>query len=134
MPFYREKLLSALGNDRVFEVGKPVEGNVDIPNGARRGPGNTGHIAANPRTRFRNQVARALSAESNVNSATEPKYLSDKSRALENGESEREDVKDITGAFARFALSSNSGDAPHGYGELRIRYGGPRGVQDFDFG
>ena len=135
MPHYRERLLSAWPNDRVFEVGQPAA-NVEIPNGARRGPGGIGLIAPNPNKgiRFRNQVDQPGSTSSNGNSAIEPKYLSDKSRATASEDDGRDGTEDLIGAFAGFALYSNPGEAPHGYEELRIAYGGPRGVHDFDFG
>lgn len=135
MPYYREKLLSAWGNDRVFEVGKPPSTlDPDLLTGSRRGPGNIGLVAPNSRDRFRNQVDRPALHDSVGNSALEPKYLSDKTRISANGKDSGVDVNDITALFARFALCSNPGDAPHGYKAIQIRYGGPRGVQDFDFG
>ena len=134
MPYYHDKLCSAWGNDRVFEIGKPTGTEIDLPKGSRRGPGNIGYMAPNLRNVHRNQATQTPSAEANGDSAMEPKYLSDKSRGLANGENGQGDIKDLKSTFARFALSSHSGDAPHGFGELRIRYGGPRGVHDFDFG
>ncbi len=135
MPYYRDKLLSAWGNDRVFEVGKPPPTvDSDLLNISRRGPANIGLIAPNPRKSLRNQVDRPLTPVTDGRSATEPKYLSDKTRMSTSGLDGTEVTIDITTAFAHFALSSNTGDTPHGYEELRIRYGGPRGVQDFDFG
>lgn len=135
MPYYREKLLSAWGNDRVFEVGKPPPAiEADFLNVSRRGPGNIGLIAPNPRKTRRNQLGRPLVPVTNGHSAIEPKYLSDKTRTTANGHVDGGALNDVTAAFATFALFGNTGDAPHGYEELRIRYGGPRGVQDFDFG
>jgi len=134
MPHYRDKLLSAWGNDRIFEVGQPPVASIEIPSGARRGPGNIGHIFPNTRKGFRNQVSSTISSSPDKDSAVAPKYLSDKTRNATNGGRHEDDVADVTGAFARFALTNSTGEAPHGYEELRIRYGGPRGVQDFDFG
>jgi len=135
MPYYREKLLSAWGNDRVFVVGRPPPTvDPDLLNISRRGPANIGLIAPNPRKSLRNQIDQPLTSDTNGRSATEPKYLSDKTRISTNGHDGTEDVNDVTAAFATFALSSDTGDTPHSYEELRIRYGGPRGVQDFDFG
>lgn len=135
MPYYREKLLSAWPNDRVFEVGKPTPTvDSDILKFSRRGPANIGQIVPNNRKLQRNQIDGPLVTNANGHSATEPKYLSDKTRVSTNGQDEGEDPNDITTAFAKFALFNNAGDAPHGYEKLRIKYGGPRGVQDFDFG
>lgn len=135
MPYYRDKLLSAWGNDRVFEARKPPPvADSDFPNLSRRGPANIGLIALNPRKYLRNQVDRPLTPDTNGHALTEPKYLSDKARIFASDHEGSEDVNEITAAFASFALTGDAGDAPHGYEELRIKYGGPRGVQDFDFG
>ena len=134
MPYYRERLLSAWGNDRVFEVGQPPTAAIEVPHGARRGPGNIGHMFPNPRKGFRNEASREISASSDGDLGMEPKYLSDKTRIAGNGEGDADGRDDILGAFTRFALSGNAGEVPPGYEELRIKYGGPRGVQDFDFG
>lgn len=134
MPYYRDKLLSAWGNDRVFEVGKPPPTvDPDLLNISRRGPANIGLIAPNPRKYLRNQVGRPSTPDTDGHS-TEPKYLSDKTRVATSDHDGGAATIDVATAFANFALSGDTGDAPHGYEELRIRYGGPRGVQDFDFG
>ncbi|KAL6714376.1 poly(A)-specific ribonuclease [Lecanora helva] len=134
MPYYRDRLLSAWGNDLLFEVGRPPVAAVDVPPGARRGPGNIGYISPNTRTGFRNQVSHEMPTRSNAETGIEPKYLSDRTRISGNGESHHGASQDILGAFTRFTLSSGTGDIPAAYEELQIKYGGPRGVQDFDFG
>ena len=137
MPYYRDKLLSAWGNERFYEVGRPPAPiDPDTLANARRGPGSTGLIAPNSRKVLRNQIDSPVSSEPDADSVTVPKYLSDKTRAVENGthNDKNNGVGDIIAAFAKFALITNTTDVPHGYKELRIRYGGPRGVQDFDFG
>ena len=135
MPYYRDKLLSAWGNERVYEVGKPATPvDLDLLANARRAPGGIGLIIPNPRKGLRNQVNGSLSPESNGDSVTIPKYLSDKSRPTHNGQNRDNGIDDVLASFAKFALIGNATDTPHGYEELHIRYGGPRGVQDFDFG
>ena len=134
MPYYRDKLLSAWGNDRIFEVGKPLAtSNPKIPSNARRGPGNIGHMIPNPGKCLRNQASQTFSVETNGSASQEPKYLSDKSRIAANGQRQEADAANLAQVFTSFTLTRSVGETPSGYKELRIKYGGPRGVQDFDF-
>ena len=134
MPHYRERLLSAWGNDRIFEVGHPAPKSFDVPSGARRGPGNIGYIMPNPNKGHRNQNAVATIASANGGPTMGPRYPSGKSQASINGETDADDAQDMSSPLSRLALSDNTGESTQIYEELTIEYGGSRGVQDFDFG
>ena len=73
MPFYRERLLSAWGNDHVFEVGTSVpEIDPEIQSNARQV--NRTVVAPNPRKTHRNQMQRKSveRAETNANGKLKP--------------------------------------------------------------
>lgn len=135
MPYYRDKLLSAWGNDRICTIGKPPAAiDPDILKNARRGPGGIGLIVANPHKALRHQVDSSASADSNGDSHMGPKYLSDKSRTSANVFDKPGNIATVATLFSNLGLTNSTGDLPPAYADLRIRYGGPRGVQDFDFG
>ena len=130
MPYYHDKLLSAWGNDRIFEVGKPPS-TVDpaILKHMRPNPAGIGHIAPNPRKCWPNQVNDIKVAGANGTSNTAPKLLSEKAREPSSGRR----ISDATKAVANLVLSNNiKADVPSYYGMPNIKIG-RYGVEDFDF-
>ena len=135
MPFYRERLLSAWGNERFFEVGKPPATiDPDILKNLRPNPGGIGQIAPNPRRLFRNQVEETKPTGTNGTTFAAPKLLSAKPREAESNPSSRTSIRGATEALLNTALSENTkADVPDYYVNLTIQFGPKLGIMDFDF-
>ena len=135
MPFYRERLLSAWGNERYFETGKPPIGiDPEIFKTLRPNPGGIGQIAPNPRKSLRNQAGEGRSANSSSTVLTTPKLLSEKSRSRDpKSNSSGSPIRDTTEALLNAALSDNTKvEVPNYYANLIIQFG-KLGIEDFDF-
>ena len=133
MPFYRERLLSAWGNERYFEIGKPPTV-IDpvILKHLRPNPGGLGQIAPNPRKSLRNQAEEGKSANSSRSVFATPKLLSEKSREAKSNPS-GSPIRDATEALLNAALSDNTkAEVPNYYVNLNIQFG-KLGIEDFDF-
>lgn len=133
MPYYREKLLSAWGNDRVFEVGNPPAAlDIGILKHLRPNPAGAGHIAPNPRKILRNQVSAVKSMDPNGIASTGPKLLSERARdskVTSNGRRESDGAE----AMLNMKLADNTkADVPSHYAHLGIK-GSSFGIEDFDF-
>ena len=133
MPFYRERLLSAWGNERHFEVGKPPIGiDPEILKNLRPNPGGIGQIAPNSRKVLRNQAGEGKSANSSSTVLAAPKLLSEKSRDPKSNPS-GSPIRDTTEALLNAALSDNTkAEVPNYYVNLIIQFG-KLGIEDFDF-
>lgn len=133
MPFFREKLLSAWGNERDFEVGKPTTViDPDILKNLRPNPGGIGQIAPNPRKSFRNQAEVTTTANNSGIALPAPKLLSEKARNSKSNSS-GSPTQGITEALLDTALSENpKADVPNYYVNLTIQFG-KLGIEDFDF-
>ena len=135
MPFYRERLLSAWGNERYFEVGKPpTVVDPDILKNLRPNPGGIGQIAPNPRKLFRNQAEETKPASTNGTALAAPKLLSDKARDPKHKSISGLPISGVTEALLKNALSDNTkADVPNYYVNLTIQFGPKLGIDDFDF-
>lgn len=135
MPFYRERLLSAWGNERFFEVGKPPAViDPDILRTLRPNPGGIGQIAPNPRKSFRNQVEETKPTGTNGRTFAAPKLLSEKPRDAESNSSNGTSIIGATEALLNTVLSDNTkADVPNYYVNLTIQFGPRLGIEDFDF-
>ena len=135
MPLYRERLLSAWGNDRYFEVGKPPATiDPDILKNLRPNPGGIGQIAPNPRKLFRNQVEEMKPADTNGTAFAAPKLLSEKARDSKNKPSNGSPVSGAAETLLKTALSEvTKADVPNYYVNLAIKFGPRLGIEDFDF-
>lgn len=134
MPYYRERLLSAWGYDRFFEVGKhPAVIDPDVVKNLRPNPGGIGQIAPNPRKLFRNQVEEAKSTDTNGGAFAAPKLLSERARDPKNNPSNGSPISSAAEALLNTALSDNTKpDVPNHYVNLTIKFG-KLGIEDFDF-
>ena len=92
MPYYKDRLLSAWGNDQVYEVGHPP---ADIDPDIEKNLKQTryGRIAANPGKAHRNQVQRKSMSQSNGSSTAKVQSL------LSDGLGYYTNVKIIYGNF-----------------------------------
>lgn len=135
MPFYRERLLSAWGNERFFEVGKPPAViDPDVLRNLRPNPGGIGQIAPNPRKIHRNQIEEAKSTDTNRRAFAAPKLLSEKARDPKNKTSTVSPISGAAETLLNTALSDNTKpDVPNHYVNLTIKFGPKLGIQDFDF-
>lgn len=135
MPFYRERLLSAWGNERYFEVGKPSTViDPDILKNLRPNPGGIGQIAPNPRKLFRNQAEETKPASNNGTALAAPKLLSDKARDPKHKSISGLPISGVTEALLKNALSDNTkAEVPNYYVNLTIQFGPKLGIDDFDF-
>ncbi len=133
MPFYRERLLSAWGNERYFEIGKPPTAiDPDILKNLRPNPGGIGQIAPNPRKLLRNQAEDAKPANNIGTAFAAPKLLSEKARDPKSNSS-GSPISDAAEALLNTALSDNTKvDVPNYYANLNIQFG-KLGIEDFDF-
>ena len=134
MPFYRERLLSAWGNERFFEIGtSPVPIDPDILKNLRPNPGGIGQIAPNPRKLLRNQVEGTKIVDTNDTALVAPKLLSEKARDTNNNPSNGSPKSGAAEALLNTAFSENTkADVPNYYVNLNIRFG-KLGIEDFDF-
>lgn len=135
MPFYREMLLSAWGNDRSFEVGRPPAViDPEILKNLRPNPGGIGQIAPNPRKVFRNQVEQTKPLGNNGTAFAAPKLLSEKARDPKTHASNGSPISRTAEALLNTALSDNTrSDVPNYYVNLTIKFGLRLGIDDFDF-
>ena len=135
MPFYRERLLSAWGNERFFESGKPPAViDPDILKNLRSNPGGIGQIAPNPRKMFRNQVEETKPTGTNGTTFAAPKLLSAQPRDAESNLGSGTSVAGTAAALLNTALSDNTkADVPDYYANLTIQFGPRLGIEDFDF-
>ena len=135
MPFYRERLLSAWGSDRCFEVGKPpVMIDPDILKNLRPNSRGIGQIAPNPRKSFRNQVEETKPADTNGTAFAAPKLLSEKARDPKKNLSNGSPVSGAAETLLNTAFSeSTRADVPNYYVNLTIKFGPRLGIEDFDF-
>ena len=131
MPFYRERLLSAWGNEYPWEVGYlPVEIDLDVERSLR--PAGIGQYAANPGKTHRNQLHRKRVSNTTPASLFVPKLLSEKARIIENGGNEKA-VGEAAEALADLSFSSATRpQVPGHYVNVKIKYG-KYGIADFDF-
>ena len=137
MPYYDKPLLSNWGYDRTFEVGRPppvIDHNVAKQLRTNTSGMGTIQVVKNPRKMLRNQVDESNVSDSNGTSTVIPKYISEKAAIsiVQNKTKERR-LSNAADAFARLALTSTAEDVPKLYEDLQIRYGGRKGVADFDF-
>ncbi len=132
MPYYWERLLSAWGNERPFEVGfLPPEIDHQVERSVQSV--RLGNVARNSSRTLRNEASRARVTESNASALLNTSFLSEKAKEMENGQSEGRRISDAAEAITRLALSGSSKlDMPWYYMEVRIKYG-KYGVLDFDF-
>ena len=135
MPFYRERLLSAWGNERFFEVGKPPAGiDPDVLITLRPNPGGIGQIAPNPRKVLRNQVEEIKVADTGGAAFAAPKLLSERARDPRNNPNDGSPISSAAEALLNTALSENTKvDVPNYYVNLTIKFGPRLGIHDFDF-
>lgn len=135
MPFYREKLLSAWGNERFFEVGKPPAViDLDILKNLRSNSEGIGQIAPNPRKVFRNQVEEPKPTGTNGTAFAAPKLLSAQPRDAESNSSNGTSITGAAAVLLNTALSDNTkADVPNYYVNLTIQFGPRLGIEDFDF-
>ena len=135
MPFFRERLLSAWGNERYFEIGKPSTAvDPEILKNLRPNPGGIGQIAPNPRKSIRNQAEGTKPANANGTVLAAPKLLSEKARDPKNNLSSAVPNNGAAEARLRNALSDNTkADVPNYYVNLTIQFGPKLGIEDFDF-
>lgn len=135
MPFYRERLLSAWGNERYFEVGAPPAPiDPDILKNLRPNPGGIGQIAPNPRKSLRNQIEGTKTADTNDTAFAAPMLLSERPRDSNNNPSNGSPISGAAEAMLDNVLSDNTkADVPNHYVNLNIRFGPKLGIQDFDF-
>lgn len=135
MPFFRERLLSAWGNERYFEVGKPPTAiDPEILKNLRPNPGGIGQIAPNPRKSLRNQAGETKSAVSNDTVFAAPKLLSEKARDPKNKPDSENPISGAAEALLKTKLSDNTkADVPNYYVNLTIQFGPKLGIEDFDF-
>lgn len=135
MPFFRERLLSAWGNERYFEVGKPPTAiDPEILKNLRPNPGGIGQIAPNPRKSLRNQAEEAKFAVSNDAVFAAPKLLSEKARDPKNKSDGENPINGAAEALLKTKLSDNTkADVPNYYVNLTIQFGPKLGIEDFDF-
>ena len=135
MPFFREKLLSAWGNERYFEVGKPPPV-IDpaILKNLRPNPGGIGQIAPNPRKSIRNQAEESKPGNANDTVLATPKLLSEKARDPKYNLGSSNPNKSAAEALLKSVLSDNTkADVPNYYANLTIQFGPKLGIEDFDF-
>lgn len=132
MAFYRERLLSAWGNERYFEVGKrPAVIDPDILKNLRPNPGGIGQIAPNTRKVFRNQVEETKATGNNGTTFAAPKLLSEKAK---NNPSNGNPFSGTAEGLLDTAFSENTkADVPNYYVNLTIKFGRKLGIEDFDF-
>ena len=135
MPFFRERLLSAWGNERYFEVGKPPTAvPPEIMKNLRPNPGGIGQIAPNPRKCLRNQAEETKPAIANGTILATPKLLSEKARDPKIIPSSGVPSTGAAEALIKSALSENTKvDVPNYYINLTIQFGPKLGIEDFDF-
>ncbi len=135
MPFYRERLLSAWGNERFFEIGKPPTViDPDIVKNLRPNPGGIGQIAPNPRKVPRNQVEGTRPADTRGTAFAAPKLLSEKARDPKSIPSNGTSISRATEALLNTAMSENTrAEVPNYYVNLNIKFGIVFGIEDFDF-
>ena len=133
MPYYRERLVSAWGNEQPWEVGHlPLKLDPDIERSLRAGAG-FGHFAPNPGKRLRNQTQQTRLGDANAAVFPNPKFLSEKAKELENGHSEGRRISDAAEALAGLSFArATREDVPWYYMNVKIKYG-KYGVADFDF-
>lgn len=72
MPFYKDRLLSAWGNDQVFETGKPLL-EIDQEIEANLKQTRYGRVAPNPGKAHRNQISNAKLVYTNGSSSAKIK-------------------------------------------------------------
>ena len=135
MPFFREKLLSAWGNERYFEVGKPPTMiDPETLKSLRPNPGGIGQIAPNPRKSLRNQAEETKPANVNDTVLAAPKLLSEKARDPKYNLGSGNPNNGAAEALLKSALSDNTkADVPNYYANLTIQFGPKLGIEDFDF-
>lgn len=128
MPYYREKLLSAWGNERPFEVGRaPPKVDPDIERNLQ--PARFGSIAHNPAKVRRNQVDRVAVLEFNGNTNLNRRSAGAKSK---NGDGRR--IGEAAETLNNLALAGAiKPDVPLFYTNVKITYDGRHGITDFDF-
>lgn len=135
MPFYRERLLSAWGNERYFEVGKPPA--VIDPNilkNLRPIPGGIGQIAPNPRKLLRNQVEETKAVDTNGTNFAAPRLLSERVRDSKDIPNNGNPISGAAEALLNTVMSDNTkADVPNYYVDLTIKFGVRLGIDDFDF-
>ena len=134
MPFYRERLFSAWGNERYFEIGKPSTAiDPEILKNLRPNPGGIGQIAPNPRKVFRNQVEETKSGHGDGTAFSAPKLLSEKARDPKSNPN-GSPIGDLAEALLNTAISGNTkAEVPNYYVNLTIHFGSKLGIEDFDF-
>ena len=135
MPFYRERLLSAWGNERYFEVGKPPTAiDPEVLNNLRPNTGGIGQIAPNPRKSFRNQAGETKPSDTNPTALAVPKLLSERAREPKKNTSSGSPINSTAEALLKIALSENTkADVPNYCANLTIQFGPQLGIHDFDF-
>ncbi|MDI1489614.1 MAG: poly(A)-specific ribonuclease [Ramalina farinacea] len=132
MPYYRERLLSAWGNEQPFEAGLlPIELDPDVERNLR--PSAFGHFAPNPGNFRRNQAHRQRLSDANAAAFPSARLLSEKAKELESGQADGRRISDAAEALAGFSFSGATRvDVPWYYMNVKIKYG-RYGVADFDF-
>ncbi|KAL9129564.1 MAG: hypothetical protein Q9217_002020 [Psora testacea] len=133
MPYYRERLLSAWGNEQPWEVGYLLPKlDSDVEKSLRASAG-FGRFAPNPEKGLRNQANRTRLGDADAAAFPNPKFLSEKAKELENGHGEDRRISDAAEALAGLSFSGATREDVHWYYmNVKIKYG-KYGVADFDF-
>ena len=133
MPHYRDRLLSAWGNEQPWEVGYlPPPIDPDIERNLRST--GFGQYAPNTNVHRRNQAHRKrISNSSSSSTFSAPKLLSEQARASENGHSNGYRLSEAAEALSNLSFSNATRNGvPDHYMNVKIKYG-KYGISDFDF-
>ena len=132
MPYYRDRLLSAWGNEQPWEAGcLPPSIDPDIERNLR--PAGFGQVAPNPKKIRRNQAHRQRLSDANAATFPTTKFLSEKAKELEDGYGEGRRISDAAEALAGLSFSgATRNEVAWYYMNVKIKYG-KYGVADFDF-
>ena len=131
MPFYRERLLSAWGNEFPWEVGYlPPEVDLDVERNLRAG--GLGQWAPNTTRAHKDRVHRKRISNTVPANLFVPNFISEKARIIENGGTDKS-IGEAAENLANLSFSSATRpQVPGYYVNVKIKYG-KFGIGDFDF-
>lgn len=130
MPYYRETLLSAWGNDVPFEAYQPTP-KIDPIVERTMQPSRVGHIAQNHSTSRRNQVDVPTLTNVNGSGGTNPNQSE---KYLKDGGDNRKQTDGLTAEILADLTFSGATkeNVPWYYLNVKIKYG-RYGISDFNF-